>query len=229
MCGRFSQLPSQSPFQAPRPELADMFVRLPVRYNLAPGQTAGVLIQPKSEIELATLQWGLLPFWAKELSLASHTINARLDTVDQKPSFRAAFKTRHAVIPMSGYYEWQATPSGKQAYYFQPEDRSGYFWVAGLWEPRHALQTDDSSGTFTVITQPAEGMPAQVHSRMPVFMEARDVEKWLSLKPGPSMPFLLTRSLPAMKLHPVSRRVNAARDDDADMIKAVEVPLHRNI
>jgi putative SOS response-associated peptidase YedK len=93
MCGRFSQLPSQSPFQAPRPELDEAFARLPLRYNLAPGQTAGVLIQDKDEIALRILQWGLLPFWAKELSLAHHTINARIESVSEKPSFRAAFIT----------------------------------------------------------------------------------------------------------------------------------------
>jgi putative SOS response-associated peptidase YedK len=223
MCGRFSQLPSQSPFQAPRPELADAFARIPTRYNLAPGQTASVLIKPNADIELATLQWGLLPFWAKELSLASHTFNARLDTVDDKPSFRAAFKTRHAVIPMAGYYEWQKTPGGKQPYYFHAEKVGEILWVAGLWEPRHALQTDASHGTFTIITQPAEGLPASIHNRMPVFMDTGDVEKWLSLKPGPSMPFLLTRSLPTLKTHAVSKRVNAAHDDDAELIVPVEL------
>ena len=221
MCGRFSQLPSQSPFQAPRPELAAAFALIPKRYNLAPGQIASVLIKPKADIELATLQWGLLPFWAKELSLASSTFNARLDTVDDKPSFRAAFKTRHAVIPMAGYYEWQKTPEGKQPYYIQAEKSNETLWVAGLWEPRHALQTDTSHGTFTIITQPAEGLPASVHTRMPIFLANQDVEQWLSLKPGPSMPFLLTRSLPALKVHPVSKRVNAARDDDAELIEPV--------
>ena len=115
MCGRFAQLPIEKPKRVLWPHLAEPLALLPARYNLAPGQTAGVLIKPKAEIELATLQWGLLPFWAKDLSLASHTINARLDTVDSKPSFRAAFKTRHAVIPMAGYYEWQATAQGKPA------------------------------------------------------------------------------------------------------------------
>lgn len=214
-------MPSQSPFQAPRPEFAEAFARIPARYNLAPGQIASVLIKPKTEIELATLQWGLLPFWAKELSLASHTFNARLDTVDDKPSFRAAFKTRHAVIPIAGYYEWQKTELGKQPYYFQAEKRGETLWLAGLWEPRHALQTDASNGTFTIITQTAEDLPATIHSRMPVFLETQDVEKWLSLKPGPSMPFLLTRSLPALKTHAVSKRVNAAHDDDAALIEPI--------
>lgn len=223
MCGRFSQLPSQSPFQAPRPELADALARLPLRYNLAPGQTAGVLIKPEDDIQLSMLQWGLLPFWAKDINLAHHTINARIETVHEKPSFRAAFKTRHAVIPMSGYYEWQTTPEGKQPYYFQAEKFSATLWVAGLWEPRHALQTDTSSGSFTLITQEAEGLPATIHNRMPVFMEAHDVQEWLSLRPGPSMPFLLTRSLPALKVHAVSKRVNNGREDDAGLIEAIAI------
>lgn len=223
MCGRFSQLPSQSPFQAPRPELDEAFARLPFRYNLAPGQIAGVLIRDKDEVALRNLQWGLLPYWAKELSLAHHTINARLETVNEKPSYRAAFKTRHAVIPMSGYYEWQATAEGKQPYYFQAERTGSTLWVAGLWEPRHKLQTDASHGSFTVITQAAEGIPATIHSRMPVFMESIDVEEWLNLQPGPSLPFLLTRTLPALKVHPVSKRVNSGREDDSALIEPVQI------
>ena len=223
MCGRFAQLPIEKPKRVLWPHLAEPLALLPARYNLAPGQTAGVLIKPKAEIELATLQWGLLPFWAKDLSLASHTINARLDTVDSKPSFRAAFKTRHAVVPMAGYYEWQATAQGKQPYYFQPERGVDSLWAVALWEPRHALQTDASSGTFTLITQPAEGLPASIHNRMPILLEERDVDKWLSLKPGPSLPFLLTRTLPALKVYPVAKRVNAARDDDAGLIEALPI------
>lgn len=223
MCGRFSQLPIQSPFQAPRPELDDALAHLPIRFNLAPGQTAGVLIQDQDEIALRILQWGLLPFWAKELSLAHHTINARIETIQEKPSFRAALKARHAAIPMSGYYEWQATPDGKQPYYFQAEKHSATLWVAGLWEPRHALQNDASYGSFTVITQEADGLPATIHNRMPIFLEAQDIESWLSMRPGPTMPFLLTRSLPALKVHAVSKRVNSGREDDAGLIEAIAV------
>jgi putative SOS response-associated peptidase YedK len=221
MCGRFAQLPILTPKRVLWPHLAEPLARLNARYNLAPTQTAGVLIKKDNAIELATLQWGLLPFWAKDISLASHTINARLDTVDSKPSFRAAFKSRHAVVPMAGYYEWLATPDGKQPYYFQPERGVDSLWAVGLWEPRHALQTDDSTGTFTLITQEADGLPATIHKRMPILLEERDVDIWLSLKPGPSLPFLLTRQLPALKVHPVTKRVNRGIDDDAALIEPV--------
>jgi putative SOS response-associated peptidase YedK len=218
MSGRFVQLPITFSEHMPWLHLAEAFTHLRACYNLAPGQMAGVLIKPRTEIQIALLQWGLLPFWAKEINLASHTFNARLDTVNNKPSFRAAFKTRHAVIPMAGYYEWQNTPQGKQAYYFQAEKNNEMLWAAGLWEPRHAIQTDTSSGTFTIITQTAEAMPTQ---RMPMLMDINDVSTWLDLKPGPSMPFLLTRSTPNLKMYPVSKRINATRDDDADLIAPI--------
>lgn len=221
MCGRFAQLPLQSPNRLPWPALADAFAALPARYNLAPGQNAGVVIHRDGQTELANLHWGLLPFWAKELSLGSHTFNARLETVDEKPAFRAAFKARHAAIPMAGYYEWKTTPGGKQPYFIHPEHTADTLWIAGLWEPRHALQTDTGTGSFTLITQPAEGIPAEVHSRMPVFLEQRDVEDWLGLARGPSMPFLLTRSLPALKTRPVAKRVNKGVDDDAGLLEPI--------
>ena len=221
MSGRFVQLPIKTPYRLPWPALSEAFSKLPARYNLAPGQQAGVLIKDQNAMRLAMMHWGLLPFWAKELAIGSKTINARLETVNDKPSFRAAFKARHAVIPMSGYYEWQTTPLGKQPYYFQPENNAESLWVAGLWEPKHALQTDASAGSFTLITQAAEGLPASIHSRMPVFVEQRDIENWLSLSPGPSMPFLLTRSLPALKMHAVSKRVNSGREDNAELIQAL--------
>jgi putative SOS response-associated peptidase YedK len=163
----------------------------------------------------------LLPFFAKELAFGNRAFNARIETVDDKPAFRAAFKARHAVIPMAGYYEWKASETGKQPFYLRAENPHDTLWVAGLWEPKHALQTDTSAGSFTLITQPAEGLAAEVHSRMPVFLEQRDVDHWLGLSRGPSMPFLLTRPTPALKVFPVSKRVNKGVDDDAGLIEPI--------
>jgi putative SOS response-associated peptidase YedK len=221
MCGRFTQIPITIPGQVPWPALRADFALLPARYNLAPSQTAGVVVRDGDETRLIKLQWGLLPFWAKELAFGQHTFNARIETVDDKPAFRAAFKTRHAAIPISGYYEWKTTETGKQPYYLRPEHAQDMLWVAGLWEPRHPLQGDGVEGSFTLITQPAEGIPAEVHSRMPVFLEAREVDDWLGLGRGPSLPFLLTRSLPALKCFPVAKRVNKGVDDDTGLIEPI--------
>lgn len=221
MCGRFVQLPLQDPYRFPWPDLAAAFGRLPARYNLAPGQSAGVLLRDGEDTRLLSLHWGLLPFWAKTLDFGQRTFNARLETVDDKPAFRAAFKSRHAAIPMAGYYEWKATPNGKQPYYLRPEHPHEVLWLAGLWEPRHPLLADGSEGSFTIITRAAEGIPAEVHTRMPVFLAQREVDGWLGLAHGPSMPFLLTRSLPALKCFPVARRVNKGVDDDAGLIEPI--------
>lgn len=224
MCGRFVQLPLQSANRFPWPDLAAAFGRLPARYNLAPGRNAGVLIRDGEDTRLLKLHWGLLPFWAKALDFGQRTFNARLETVDDKPAFREAFKHRHAAVPAAGYYEWKTTPLGKQPYYFQPERKTDTLWLAGLWEPKHALLEGDVEGSFTLITQPAEGPPAQVYPRMPVFIEQRDVDDWLGLARGPSMPFLLTRGLPDLKIHPVGKRLNAGRDDDAGLIEPIALP-----
>lgn len=221
MCGRFCQLPITQPERLPWPALRAEFAALPARYNLAPSQTAGVLIRDGEDTRLLKLHWGLLPFWAKTISFGQRTFNARMETVDDKPAFRDAFKHRHAVIPIAGYFEWKSTPLGKQPYYFQPERKADTLWLAGLWEPKHPLLDDGSEGSFTLITQPAEGIAADVYSRMPVFIEQRDVDDWLGLARGPSMPFLLTRSLPELKIFPVGKRLNAGRDDDAGLIEPI--------
>ena len=221
MCGRFVQLPIHAEAPLPWPALRADFALLPARYNLAPGQSAAVLVQESEAPALRKMHWGLMPFWAKELALGQHTFNARLETLDDKPAFRAAFKARHAAVPMAGYYEWRSTPAGKQPYYFHPERAGDTLWVAALWEPKHPLLADDREGSFTLVTQAADGLPAEVHPRMPVFLEPREVAKWLTLAPGPSMPFLLTRALPALKMHAVAKRVNAGRENDAALIEPI--------
>ena len=221
MCGRFTQVPITLPEQVPWPALRADFALLPARYNLAPSQTAGVLIRDGEDTRLVKMHWGLMPFWAKEAAFGHHTFNARMESLDEKPAFRAAFKSRHAAIPISGYYEWKPAAGGKQPYYLRSEKAHEVLWLAGLWEPKHPLLTDGSEGSFTIITRPAEGIPAEVHSRMPVFLEKREVDDWLGLGRGPSMPFLLTRSLPALKCFPVAKRVNKGVDDDAGLIDPI--------
>ena len=223
MCGRFCQVPLSQPEQVPWPALRADFSQLPARFNLAPSQQAGVLVRDGEDTRLIKLQWGLLPFWAKELAFGQRAFNARIETLDDKPAFRAAFKARHAAIPMAGYFEWKASETGKQPYYLRPENPHEVLWVAGLWEPKHPLQSDGSAGSFTLITQAAEGPAREVHARMPVFLEQREVDNWLGLSRGPSMPFLLTRSSPALKVFPVSKRVNRGVDDDAGLIEAIPI------
>ncbi|MDE2272238.1 MAG: SOS response-associated peptidase, partial [Xanthomonadaceae bacterium] len=145
MCGRFVQLPLQFPKRLPWPAIAEDLANLTERYNLAPTQRAAVILDDSGNPTVRRLRWGLLPVWIKDLKQSYSMINARLETVAEKPAYRAAFKSRRCVIPMRGYYEWQATKTGKQPYFLSREDGEDLF-AAAIWEPRHKLQDEDEAG-----------------------------------------------------------------------------------
>lgn len=227
MCGRFAQLPIEIQTQLLRAfdgeSLAQDLAALEPRYNLAPTQLAGVLVDTAEGILLDRLRWGLLPFWAKDTRLAYKTINARAETVAQKPSYREAFKHRRAVVPMAGYYEWtQPEPGFKQPWFLHRVD-SGPLWAAGLWEPRHKAQAEDDGGTFTVITTTAQDAAGEVHDRMPVFLPAEHIRDWLREDVDAAQERLVAFMPPTLNAYPVSRRVNAPKLDDPSLLDAIEL------
>lgn len=220
MCGRFVQLPLQFPERLPWPGLAPALSDLSARYNLAPTQRAAVVLDDDGNMDVRRLRWGLLPHWMKDLKQSYSTINARIETVDTKPTFRTAWKHRRCVIPMRGYYEWQATPTGKQPYFIALRD-GGDLYAAGLWEHRHALQDSAEHGSCAVITTTAEDEAGHVHDRMPVFIPAELVETYLHGTPAEAMALLLAIPTPDLTTRPVSRRVNAPKDDDPDLLTPI--------
>lgn len=177
MCGRFTLhsrlnlLLQQFAIEA-GPELAP-------RYNIAPTQEVPVvrIRSGNGQRELVMLRWGLVPSWAKDLAIGNRMINARSETVADKPSFRSAFKRRRCLVPADGYYEWQKTEDGKQPFYIhRADDRP--LAMAGLWESWHAGQPD-AVESFTIITTDSNADTAHVHDRMPVFLEPDDYSVWL--------------------------------------------------
>ncbi|MBS0174315.1 MAG: SOS response-associated peptidase [Nitrospira sp.] len=220
MCGRFVQLPPQSSERLPWPSLVPVLSDLTARYNLAPTQRAAVVLDDDGAMDVRKLRWGLLPHWMKDPKQSYATINARIETVDTKPAYRSAWKHRRCLIPMRGYYEWQATPTGKQPYYVALRD-GGDLYAASLWEHRHALQLADELGSCTVITTNAEDEAGKVHDRMPVFIPAELVETYLHGTPVEAMTLLLSLPTPDLTTCPVSRRVNAPKDDDPDLLTAI--------
>ena len=184
MCGRFT-------LQTPAHQLATLFdqiadLELPPqesRHNICPTQAVLVIRQPNGETEAAMLRWGLVPFWAKELKIGSRMINARSETVFEKPAFRNAVKSKRCVIVCDGFYEWKPVEGQKkkQPYLIAKEDRAP--WVmAGLWEswrdpagPKDA----DPIETCTIITTAANDFMADLHHRMPVKLESDQVPYWL--------------------------------------------------
>lgn len=230
MCGRFSQLPihlQASIVQAmheagQHPELLEDLAEMRPRYNLAPSQRADVIVDTADGLRLDHLRWGLLPFWAKDAKVGYTTINDRVETVATKPAFRSAFKERRALVPMAGYFEWtEPRPKHKQPWFVHRPDGEP-LWAAGLWEPRHKLQGQEERGTFiTVITTTARDAAGDVHDRMPVFLPLGMAEAWLRETPEQAQAMLDGFEVPPVAVYPVSRRVNAPKDDDPALIEPI--------
>jgi len=187
------------------------------RYNVAPATE--ILVVRGGAAQLA--RWGLVPAWAKDPSIGSRLINARGETVAQKPSFRQAFRRGRCLVPASGYYEWQSVAGKKHPWYFRPRGEA-LFGLAGLaerWEgPAGALQT------VCLITTAPNALAGKIHDRMPVIVAPQDYGEWLdAAAPDPAA---LLRAYPAerMEAFPVSRRVNAAREDGPQLIERLDSP-----
>ncbi len=223
MCGRFTQISSST-------EIARVFdlayvPHLEPRYNIAPTQkVAGILrSNPESEREFKWLRWGLIPHWAKEQSIGNKLINARGETVAQKPSFRSAFRRSRCLIIASGFYEWQQQKNRRQPFYIQQIDNLP-FALAGLWSTWKSPE-DETIDTCTIITTEANEIMQPIHQRMPVILESTNYDLWLD--PTVRQPeFLQSLVIPydsdRLKVYPVSTLVNNPRNDNPECISSIE-------
>ncbi|MCA9169692.1 MAG: SOS response-associated peptidase [Planctomycetales bacterium] len=226
MCGRFTLharlnlLLQQFSLEAG----ADIAPQIVPRYNIAPTQNAAIVRWDvdRERRELALLRWGLVPSWAKELAIGNRMINARSETIAEKPSFRTAFKRRRCLVLADGYYEWQKTADGKQPFYIHRADERP-FAMAGLWESWHTGQPDGVE-TFTIITTDACAQTAAIHDRMPVILDEPNYDLWLDPE------FSGTAELQALlrpyrddeiAADPVSTYVNSPRHEGPDCIAPV--------
>lgn len=219
MCGRYVLAADPNIFQQAfdLPDLPD----IAPRYNIAPTQTAPVITN-QSPRAVSMYRWGLIPSWAKDASLGGKMINARSESVEDKPAFRAAFKRRRCIVPASGFYEWQAGPHGKTPLFIYPTD-GGLFAFAGLWEVWH-----DPSGsevrTFTILTTGANEFMRGIHERMPVILHREDFEQWLDpdeVPPAVLRDLLRPYEPDRMRAHEVSKLVNRPTVDTPDLILPV--------
>lgn len=208
MCGRFTQA-----------EIAaldrEVFKLLEVpglepRYNVAPTQDAAVIREEHGAgRRIVRLRWGLIPAWADDPAIGHRTINARAESLADKPAFRDAFERRRCLVPADGFYEWEKTPHGKQPVYVKPR-HGGVFAFAGLWERWLGAGTGPLE-SFTVVTTDANDLVRPVHDRMPAILEPADYDRWLDpAHRDPGGLTALLRPYPAdrMTLYPVSRYVN---------------------
>lgn len=216
MCGRFTlKNPGRLKFDRPQWE------RLPLlqpRYNIAPSQDVLAITRLGSERTWSLMRWGLIPSWSAE---PKGFINARAETLEERPSFNEAFRSRRCLIPADGFYEWKRTGKSKQPYYFQMKDEMP-FAFAGLWdrwEKDEALITSCS-----IITTGPNELLAAIHDRMPVILSPEAYNAWLREDADPAELRHLLAPFPAasMKSFTVSSLVNQAQIDEPQLVEPVE-------
>ncbi len=238
MCGRYAS--------SRRPEdlleefdVVDDRVRAPLEpdFNVAPTKDVYAVLERTSrdgdpQRQLRSLRWGLVPSWAKDPSIGSRMINARMETVAEKPAFRRAFAARRCLLPADGYYEWYATSAltaagkpRKQPYFIRPAD-GGVLAMAGLyeiWRDRDKAEDDPEAlrWTCTVITTAAEDELGRIHDRMPLMVEPSSYDAWLGAADDVASPLdLLVPAAPGrLEAFPVSTLVGNVRNNGPELLE----------
>lgn len=217
MCGRFTL----------EATLEDLFIALKLkarfnlmaRYNIAPGQPIlAARLTDQGAREFTHFQWGLIPSWMKEPPTKTTLINARIETVAEKPSFRTAYRRRRCLIPASGFYEWKKTDGPKQPYYIYLKGVP-VMTFAGIWEYWQGADGTEVE-TAAILTAPASKSITDIHERMPVVVGPGDRDGWLS---GGKGAMDVINSAIEFAFHPVSRAVNNVRNEDRSLVEKLEV------
>lgn len=223
MCGRFALTGTDSVAIAEVFGLHDV-PDLPPCYNIEPTQPVATVVRDAEggANQLAMMRWGLIPSWAKDPTIGSRLINARGETVHEKPSFRSALRRRRCLILADGFYEWQARPDGPKQPMFITLKDGGLFAFAGLWERWTEPESGAALTTCTIITTAPNELMAALHNRMPVILPRADYDAWLDpARSDPAQIMSLLRPYPAedMVYYPVSRLVNDVRHDSPRLIE----------
>jgi len=222
MCGRFGLIATPQTIAKHLIISGDRFPEWSPRYNIAPTTLSWVVRHDsKGHRRVHALRWGLVPSWSKDLRIGNRLINARAETLSQKPSFRDAFDRRRCLVLTDGFYEWQRVGSRKQAHHIAMKDE-GVFAMAGLWERWRDTQAETMVDSFTIVTTSANTLLAPLHHRMPVIVSVSNYDLWLNPKTHANDLFpLMVPVSEEMQYWPVGDRVNRTSNDDALCRKAI--------
>lgn len=227
MCGRYTLTASAETLQL-HFHLEDLPPNYAPRYNIAPTQPVSIITSDLPGT-FTWVQWGLIPSWSKDPAIAHKLINARAETVDEKPSFRSAFKYRRCLIPADGFYEWKKDGKLKRPHYIFLKDRQ-VFAFAGLWE-RWNSPTGDEVLTCTILTTEPNETIKPLHHRMAVILEPEQYGDWLNTDtPAPVLKSMLASSPDGrLDLYEVSSAVNSPLSDHPDLIQPMQPPAQQNL
>ncbi|MEO8463873.1 MAG: SOS response-associated peptidase [Gammaproteobacteria bacterium] len=218
MCGRFALFATSA-------QLAEHFglteavaEALPPHYNVTPGQAVAVVREHEGVRRLDLLKWGLVPFWAKDASIGQRLINARLDSLPDKPAFREAFARRRCLIAASGFYEWGEAVQGRRRPFFIRGHGEPLLAFAGLWE-RWRAPDGRTLETCVIVTMDANATLAPIHHRMPVLVARLDQARWLDPATSAAEVAEIAARAPQVEAWPVSFAVNDPRNDDPALME----------
>lgn len=229
MCGRYAMFGPVSVSRQGKAALDDLGVDLESAldqreplYNIAPTQKPPILAHTDDGYTVKATRWGLIPSWAKNEKIGSRLINARVETVTEKPSFRAAFKKRRCLVPASGYFEWKGETGHKQPYFIHDPD-GDLLMFAGLWEGWKASDDAEWLHTFTIITGEPGKVSGDIHDRQPVILTPSSWQEWLTDEPDVAAAVL--QEVPEAKLtyFPVSKAVGSPRNKGAELVEPIEL------
>lgn len=223
MCGRIVQ--ASGPLRYSLVEGLDVrdsrLGNMPPRYNGAPGQDLLVIRHNhrSGERSLDPLRWGLVPHWTREARPKIKPINAKAETVEEARPFADAYARRRCIVPVDCFFEWAGRKGARQPYAIGMRNGAP-FGLAGVWENWRDPANGEWLRTFAIITVPANALIATIHDRMPAILRPDDYERWLGPEPDPRE---LLVSFPAepMRMWPVTKRVNAVREDDAALLEPI--------
>ena len=219
MCGRFT-------LQTPEAQIRKVFhlqdtepLSLNPRYNIAPSQNIPIIRDTEAGHELVMAKWGLVPHWSKEPKNKYSTINARIETVAEKPTYRTPFIRQRCLIPADGFYEWKLLNGHKIPHYIRMY-KGGVFAFAGLWDRWEG--EDNTLVSCSIIVMPANEVMKPIHERMPAIIAPAHYDLWLDQRineKDETMGYLNSAPSGSLKLYPISPRVNSPEHDDERCIQ----------
>jgi putative SOS response-associated peptidase YedK len=199
--------------------LADAINARPMRFNVAPTDVMPVVgTDREGRVTVRELRWGLVPYWAKDIRIGYKAINARAESVADKPMFREAFRRRRCLVPASGYFEWKHEGSAKQPYFIH-DPESELLMFAGLWESWRAAKDAEPLYTYTIVTGRPGIVSGDIHDRAPVILDEGAWTTWLTGDPADSAHVLESAREPRLAYHPVPKAVGSPKNDSPELVR----------
>jgi len=216
MCGRYVNTKKideiEKKFNIDRQENIELSIN--PSYNISPTQYSPVIVQNSTKRIIKNMHWGLIPSWSKDKKFSSNLINARLETIKEKPSFKNLVNTNRCIVVANGYYEWTQTDNGKQPFFIHNNDE--FIPMAALW-----TQWQDII-SFTIITKSADASIKTIHHRMPLILDDNCIELYLDHNISFDQSYKISESL--LKYHKVSSIVNSPANNDGSCIDSLYNP-----